>query len=401
MASVSVRKETNTLYLDFRYIGKRCREQTALKATIANRRKLEKLLTQIESEIIAGTFRYAIRFPESKMSDHFSDAEQQLYEPDLWLEQQGKKEAVLFSEFVAIWFNHNKISWRRSHIVNVESIINKHYLPFFGSKKIDNITRNDLLTFRTVLAKVPGRNGKTSLSNTRINKIMNPLKRIFEDAADEFNFITPYIRIKPLKSPKTDAHPFTVNEVNLILNKVRHDYRDYFLVRFFTGMRTGEIDGLKWKYIDFDKRLIKIRETIVAGEEDETKTESSLRDIQMSMPVFEALKRQHKHSAHFDKFVFCNREGEALSHNNVTKRVWYPLLGSLNLERRRPYQTRHTAATFWLASGESPEWIARQMGHANTEMLFRVYSRYVPNLTRMDGSAMETLLDAQLEIRHA
>jgi integrase len=41
------------------------------------------------------------------------------------------------------------------------------------------------------------------------------------------------------------------------------------------------------------------------------------------------------------------------------------------------------------------------MGHANTEMLFRVYSRYVPNLTRMDGSAMETLLDAQLEIRHA
>ncbi len=74
MASVSVRKETNTLYLDFRYIGKRCREQTPLKATIVNKRKLEKLLTQIESEIIAGTFRYAIRFPESKMSDHFSDA---------------------------------------------------------------------------------------------------------------------------------------------------------------------------------------------------------------------------------------------------------------------------------------------------------------------------------------
>jgi integrase len=53
---------------------------------------------------------------------------------------------------------------------------------------------------------------------------------------------------------------------------------------------------------------------------------------------------------------------------------------------------RHTAATLWLASGEAPEWIARQLGHTTTEMLFRVYSRYVPNLTRNDGSAMDRLL---------
>jgi integrase len=53
---------------------------------------------------------------------------------------------------------------------------------------------------------------------------------------------------------------------------------------------------------------------------------------------------------------------------------------------------RHTAATLWLASGEAPEWIARQLGHASTEMLFRVYSRYVPNLTRRDGSAIDRLL---------
>jgi integrase len=53
---------------------------------------------------------------------------------------------------------------------------------------------------------------------------------------------------------------------------------------------------------------------------------------------------------------------------------------------------RHTAATLWLASGEAPEWIARQLGHSSTEMLFRVYSRYVPNLTRRDGSAIERLL---------
>jgi len=63
---------------------------------------------------------------------------------------------------------------------------------------------------------------------------------------------------------------------------------------------------------------------------------------------------------------------------------------------RRPYQCRHTAATLWLGAGENPEWIARQLGHTTTEMLFRVYSRYVPNLTRRDGSAFERLLVSTL-----
>ncbi len=59
---------------------------------------------------------------------------------------------------------------------------------------------------------------------------------------------------------------------------------------------------------------------------------------------------------------------------------------------------RHTAATLWLASGEAPEWIANQLGHNSTEMLFRVYSRYVPNLTRRDGSAMERMLKQHITL---
>ena len=81
---------------------------------------------------------------------------------------------------------------------------------------------------------------------------------------------------------------------------------------------------------------------------------------------------------------------------NFTNRVWYPLLRHLDLRRRRPYQTRHTAATLWLSTGESPEWIARQLGHTTTEMLFRVYSRFRPNLTRQDGAAFERLLNSIL-----
>ena len=92
-----------------------------------------------------------------------------------------------------------------------------------------------------------------------------------------------------------------------------------------------------------------------------------------------ALKRQEKTTRQRSDFVFCNRDGEPLDLNNVTNRIWYPLLDRLGLERRRPYQTRHTAATIWLGAGENPEWVARQLGHTNTEMLFKTYSRYIPN----------------------
>ena len=160
-------------------------------------------------------------------------------------------------------------------------------------------------------------------------------------------------------------------------------------------MRTGEVDGLQWKYVDINKRQILIRETVVQGKISTTKTAGSNRIIEMSAPVTEAFKRLKEQALPDDKFVFTNKKGNPLEHRNVTQRVWYPLLDQLGLNRRNPYQTRHSAATLWLAAGESPEWIARQMGHSTTRMLFTIYSRYVPNLTRQDGSAIDRLLAAK------
>ena len=56
---------------------------------------------------------------------------------------------------------------------------------------------------------------------------------------------------------------------------------------------------------------------------------------------------------------------------------------------RRMYETRHMFASWALDAGESPEWVARTLGHADTSMVYRIYGRYIPNLTRKDGSAFE------------
>lgn len=395
MSKVRVRKETGKLYLDFMYAGHRCREQTLLTDTPANRKQAEALLTKIRAKILLGEFDYAEFFPNS---GNLLKVQPQLAVPHATAPAMDAVDinTPLFSDFAEQWFVENKIQWRSSHTTSVESILETALKPGFKNKRVADITKADVLALRNKLAKKKGRNSTGFMKPKTINNYLAILRLILTEAADRYEFDNPFRNIKPLKLQKVHIEPFSLSEVETILQRVREDYRNYYLVRFYTGMRTGEVDGLKWEYVDFDRREILIRETLIQGETEYTKTDSSQREIPMFGPVYEALKEQFKATGKLSKYVFCNREGKPLEHNNVTKRVWYPLLRSLGLKKRRPYQTRHTAATLLLASGENPEWVARTLGHSSTEMLFKVYSRYIPNLTRMDGSAFERLLQGRV-----
>lgn len=401
MGSIQTRKENNRLILDFYYRSIRCREQTALPDTPANRKKVQKLIDRIEGEISLGTFDYQRYFPSSRNAGKFklspmASAVQALDAAVTGNAQtvhvQGNANTPLFKEFADTWFNEKSVEWRESYRKGVRANLDKALIPRFGEMAVGQIAKADILAFRAELAKVQARGKQTVLSNPRINKLLNPLRMILNEAADRFNFRTPYQNIKQLKVKKSDVQPFSLDEVQKILAVARKDFRNYFIARFFTGMRTGEIHGLKWKHVDFERRLILVRETVIEGRTEYTKNDGSQRDIQMSQMVFDALMEQEKATRKLSEYVFCTRTGAALDHKNVTNRVWHPLLRHLGLAPRRPYQCRHTAATLWLASGESPQWIAAQLGHTTTEMLFRVYARYVPNLTRRDGSAFERLI---------
>lgn len=387
MASIRARKETGTLYIDFRYMNVRCREQTSLPDTPANRKKLEAMLQRMEAEMLLNQFDYASYFPSSNNIKKFDTLHKRVV--------SHLTNTPLFSDWVETWLNEMVPGWSNSYAKTVKHIVNLRLIPRFGDQLVSAITKADILQFRSELVNGVSERGK-SLSPSHINRHIKLLNMILNEGSDRFDFVSPVKNIKPLKNPRADIQPFSLEEVQSIIFSVPPLFKHYFTVRFFTGMRTGEIDGLKWKYVDFENRLILVRESWVDGEFTTTKTQESYRDIQMSQPVYDALKQQFELTGNKCSLVFANTQGKPLSKHNVTTRVWYPTLDDLGLERRRPYQTRHTAATLWLASGESPEWIARQMGHANTEMLFRVYSRFVPNLTRNDGSAFERMLQQNL-----
>lgn len=386
----SIRSRRGKLFVDFRYMNMRCRETTNLTDTPANRKKLAKIIEKMEAEITLGIFDYGTYFPKSTRLKEMTAL-------------ADRAEACIsrnptFRQFVDIWYEEKKIEWRPSYRQKTQIILNKYLLPEFGGKAVHAIKKPDLLTFRSSLAKVRyGKDGQSSLSVARINQIMILLRMILEEASDRHEFEMPYKNIKNLKQARPDVNPFTLSEVWLILKHVRADYRPYYTIRFFTGMRTSEIDGLKWDCINFDRREISIRGALVNGEMGPTKTLGSQRDIAMSQLVYDALLEQKARTYGKSEFVFCNSQGNPMEYRNVNRRVWKPTLALLGLKHRRAYQTRHTAATLWLAAGENPEWIARQMGHSSTEMLFRVYSRYVPDITRQDGSAMDNLLLASKE----
>ena len=387
----TMRARHGVLVVDFRYHNIRCREKTNLTDTPANRKTLAKIIEKMEAEITLGIFDYGAYFPKSDKIEKMKQLDDRV--------EACVSRKPIFKDFSKTWFEEKQVEWQPAYQQKIQIILDNYLIPFFGQKTLPNIKKSDLLDFRSSLAKVRyGKDNQTSLSVARINQIMIPLRMILQEGSDRYEFDTPFKGIKNLKEQKPDVHPFTLDEVWIFLNHVRHDYKSYYTTRFFTGMRSSEIDGLKWECVDFDRREIKVRSAIVDGIEGPTKTYGSNREIAMSQLVYDALREQKRYTFGKSDYVFCNSQGKPLEHRNVNRRVWTPTLKLLGLKHRRAYQTRHTAATLWLAAGENPEWIARQMGHSSTEMLFRVYSRYVPDMTRQDGSAIDSLLLASKQL---
>src|SRR5438552_1768944 len=94
-------------------------------------------------------------------------------------------------------------------------------------------------------------------------------------------------------------------------------------------------------------------------------------------------------------YIFPSRTGGPLNISNVRERVWKPALRRAGLRYRTMYQTRHTFATLALQSSEQIGWVSKQLGHTSDEMVIRHYAKFIPNLTRQDGSALAKVMQEQ------
>jgi len=202
----TINAKNSNLYVDFRVKGQRFREYTKLADTTANRKRLDKLLKVIEAEIVLDIFDYAKYFPNSKRVGQFAELNQRKQTASTYF---NSVDAPTVNEFAELWFAEKIVEWRKSHKESIQGILDSHILPAFGKMKISVIKKQDILTFRAALAKVQTRTKKT-LSASRINHIMTPLRMLLNEAADRYEFTSPWKNIKALKIPRTEVNPFSL-----------------------------------------------------------------------------------------------------------------------------------------------------------------------------------------------
>lgn len=382
MANYRIRPN-NIIQYDLHVFGVRFRETSKMPATPKNIKIAKATVKQINAELELNTFEYRDFFPDSKKVAKFEALRRDKHPNILF---------PYFDDYANEWIARQAHRWSSSYYKAISGDIRCYLIPYFGNTLINEITLKQVEYFRESLANKTKEDGRPRLSNKRINALVGPIISIISVAAEELKFEYSFRRYKRLRETAAESSPLTKEQLQRFMENVDPKWYDYYLVRFYTGLRSCEIHGLQVKHLVFEHRLIKIRQNWVQGKYSNVKTPKSRRELKMSEPVYQALKRIVESKNHQDDVVFTDLKGRPLSCHYVARNIWYPTLQKAGLEKRRPYETRHTAAVLHMAALENPVYISRMLGHSNTKMLFDIYAPYVVNATGRDGTAFTQLM---------
>lgn len=180
-----------------------------------------------------------------------------------------------------------------------------------------------------------------------------------------------------------DIDPFGAAEQAAIIDACRNpQHRNLFLFAFWSGLRTSELVALEWGDIDWSRKTVTVAHSVTTASRqlpELPKTRRSRRTVKLLQPALDALQQQKRLTTGADSGrVFLNpNTGEPWIGNQKIRMAWETILRCAGVRYRSPKQTRHTYASMMLTAGESPIWVANQMGHSDTTMIFRRYGRWI------------------------
>ncbi len=158
----------------------------------------------------------------------------------------------------------------------------------------------------------------------------------------------------------------------------------FFSIAFYTGLRKGEINALKWS--DLDGNILHVRRSIAQkldGGDKETppKNRTSIRDVQMPSPLIKALethrRRQEKIGGFSENFRVCG--GVRCLRNTTLQKRNLQYAEEAGVKHIRIHDFRHSHASLLANSGINIQEIARRLGHANVEITWNIYSHLYPH----------------------
>lgn len=352
----------SSIEIDFYYRGERCRERIKIQPTPTNLKRAEQHRGAILDAISRGTFDYATTFPESQRRFKYMDQPAAGYALSVYLET---------------WIERKKKHLKSSTWDDYRKIVFNTLIPAFGSIYLPDIKRPVIREWCD----------RQTSGNKRLANIQTVIRTALQDALDD-----ELIEVNPLygwkyerkEAPKTedDVDPFSIEEQVEILHNCRDpQHRNLFQFAMWSGLRTSELCALEWGDIDWIKGIVRVQRALTqaSDEPEETKTKKGKRDVKLLPMALDALIAQKQHSFLAGKQVFLNpRTGEGWEGDQpIAHGAWRPALRKAGIRYRRPYQTRHTYASMMLSAGESPVWLAQQMGHSDLTMISRIYGRWM------------------------
>ena len=247
-----------------------------------------------------------------------------------------------------------------------------HIYPYFENKRIDSIKPSDLIKWQNKL--------REKLSPKRVKFIRTIFNTMFNDAIkDEIIEKNPF---KHVSTPKDKAikirKPFQIEEMGKIIETAKKQMQAFFAIGFLTGMRTGEIIGLKWIDIHLDERIIQVRRSRRAGIEDVPKTPHSIRDIDILDELLPYLIEHRRIMREDSIYLFETQKRKPYySTSKVSWSYWKPVLAKLGLEYRDMYQMRHSFASMMISNGEDILWVSHTLGHKDSSITLKAYAKYI------------------------
>lgn len=290
------------------------------------------------------------------------------------------------SEYAKVSFalheHHRKASTRYDY----ETSLRLHIAPYFGKRRLESIKPSDIALWQNELLK--------TLKPRRVRNIRAVLNTFFEDAIrDELIDKNPVAKVRLPKIEKVEVKAFTLGEMTKLIQTAEGDLKAFVALGFFTGMRSGEMIGLKWEDIDFDRREISIKRAIKMGVISTPKTQSSIRTIDILDELMPYLQEQYTLTGDKDSYVFLNSE---YMHYYDIKRIrdsrWKRLLKEADIEYRTIYQMRHSFATVMIEHGEDILWVSHMLGHSDTSMTLQMYAKYRKQADKKRATFLRGLL---------
>jgi integrase len=204
--------------------------------------------------------------------------------------------------------------------------------------------------------------------------------------------------LAPPTGQRREFDTFTAGQVRRFLKAVRGDRLEaLYVLAITTGMRQGELLGLRWQDVDVERRRLQLVRQL--------KTRQSRRAVVLSeLAVTALVEHRQRQAAERERqgagweergLVFPNTVGGPLDPHNLRQRSFFPLLERAGLPRIRFHDLRHSCATLLLSEGVHPKIVSDLLGHSQIGITLDLYSHVTATMQAVAAEAMGRLLSDQ------